>query len=295
MATADMVWEEGNDNNNLASADSIIPQVEETNELSCVPFSVSGDDDFHASHDDTNDAGDDDDDGGEYDPEFVGRSLLLPVSVASRTSTTPDTSTNMAATAASTARSKKVSGGFLMASSDDEDDEEDGERDGGDDGDDGEEDEEGEEGEDGEDGEEGEVREEGGDDNQEQEERDQERQVPIRSTEMHGAQSPGQFLTATGRKRSFSGDLKSPSTPRDDNTDRLALPPVDVVAVLEARIAEDPRGDMDAWVRLIAERRSRHKAEDIRDVYSRFVKVFPQSVGNKPLRRGIRGPGYDDM
>lgn len=55
-------------------------------------------------------------------------------------------------------------------------------------------------------------------------------------------------------------------------------PPQDVVTTLEARIKEDPRGAMDAWLDLMAELRARSNVESIRSVYERFLAVFPQSV-----------------
>lgn len=55
-------------------------------------------------------------------------------------------------------------------------------------------------------------------------------------------------------------------------------PPQDVVNTLEARIKEDPRGAMDAWLDLMAELRARNNVESIRAVYERFLAVFPQSV-----------------
>jgi cleavage stimulation factor subunit 3 len=54
---------------------------------------------------------------------------------------------------------------------------------------------------------------------------------------------------------------------------------LDPVALLEARIKEDPRGDMDAWLNLIADHRRRNKLDEVRSVYNRFVEVFPQAVG----------------
>lgn len=57
-------------------------------------------------------------------------------------------------------------------------------------------------------------------------------------------------------------------------------PPQDVVTTLEARIKEDPRGAMDAWLDLMAELRARNNVESIRSVYERFLAVFPQSVSS---------------
>ena len=54
--------------------------------------------------------------------------------------------------------------------------------------------------------------------------------------------------------------------------------PQDRVGILEDRIAEDPRGDIEAWLSLIEEHRRRHKHDDARAVFERFLKVFPSSV-----------------
>ncbi|PHH78454.1 hypothetical protein CDD82_3043 [Ophiocordyceps australis] len=56
------------------------------------------------------------------------------------------------------------------------------------------------------------------------------------------------------------------------------VPTLDPVALLEARIKQDPRGDMDAWLNLMADHRRRNKLDDLRSVYSRFVEVFPQAA-----------------
>ena len=54
--------------------------------------------------------------------------------------------------------------------------------------------------------------------------------------------------------------------------------PNDVIGILEDRIKEDPRGDMDAWLSLIREHRDRNKQAEARNVYERFFQVFPSSV-----------------
>ncbi|KAI1210062.1 uncharacterized protein F4807DRAFT_423690 [Annulohypoxylon truncatum] len=61
------------------------------------------------------------------------------------------------------------------------------------------------------------------------------------------------------------------------NATRLRLP-ADIVGILEDRIKEDPRGDIEAWLALIDEQKRRHKIEDARAVYERFFKVFPQAA-----------------
>ena len=55
--------------------------------------------------------------------------------------------------------------------------------------------------------------------------------------------------------------------------------PHDRTGILEDRIKQDPRGDLDAWLSLISEHRKRNKLDDARAVYDRFFKVFPQAVG----------------
>ncbi|KAB8071606.1 mRNA 3'-end-processing protein rna14 [Aspergillus leporis] len=54
--------------------------------------------------------------------------------------------------------------------------------------------------------------------------------------------------------------------------------PHDRVGILEDRIQEDPRGDIPAWVELLNEHRSRNRIDSAREVYERFLKVFPFSA-----------------
>ncbi|KAI1421194.1 hypothetical protein F5Y12DRAFT_39188 [Xylaria sp. FL1777] len=54
--------------------------------------------------------------------------------------------------------------------------------------------------------------------------------------------------------------------------------PTDVVGMLEDRIKEDPRGDIEAWFALIEEQKRRHKIEDTRHTYERFLELFPQAA-----------------
>ena len=54
--------------------------------------------------------------------------------------------------------------------------------------------------------------------------------------------------------------------------------PHDKIGILEDRIKEDPRGDLDAWQNLINEHKKRGKLEDARNVYERFLLVFPSAV-----------------
>lgn len=54
--------------------------------------------------------------------------------------------------------------------------------------------------------------------------------------------------------------------------------PHDRIGILEDRIKEDPRGDLDAWLNLIGEHRKRGKLDDARKAYERFFNVFPSCV-----------------
>lgn len=58
---------------------------------------------------------------------------------------------------------------------------------------------------------------------------------------------------------------------------------LDPVTLFEARIKEDPRGDMDAWVNLIAEHRRNNRLDDVRKIYNQFLENFPQSVSLRGL------------
>jgi cleavage stimulation factor subunit 3 len=50
------------------------------------------------------------------------------------------------------------------------------------------------------------------------------------------------------------------------------------VGILEDRIKDDPRGDIDAYLELIDEFKTRNKQEEVRRVYEDYLKVFPFAV-----------------
>lgn len=54
--------------------------------------------------------------------------------------------------------------------------------------------------------------------------------------------------------------------------------PHDRIGILEDRIKEDPRGDIESWLSLIGEHRKRGKLDDARNVYERFFSIFPSAV-----------------
>ncbi|KAI8684487.1 MRNA 3'-end-processing protein RNA14 [Fusarium keratoplasticum] len=53
---------------------------------------------------------------------------------------------------------------------------------------------------------------------------------------------------------------------------------LDPVALLEARVKQDPRGDMDAWLNLIADHRRSSRLDQARTTYNRFLEIFPQAA-----------------
>ncbi|KAL9103325.1 MAG: hypothetical protein Q9163_001631 [Psora crenata] len=85
---------------------------------------------------------------------------------------------------------------------------------------------------------------------------------------------------------SFSETPQAPSTtdtvpsPRDlSNNASSMIPkvrlPHDKVGMLEDKIRDDPRGEVDAWLSLIDEHKKRGKLDDARGVYERFLAAFP--------------------
>jgi cleavage stimulation factor subunit 3 len=69
----------------------------------------------------------------------------------------------------------------------------------------------------------------------------------------------------------------APATPVSASLPQARLPQ-DRVGLLEDRIADDPRGDIEAWLGLIEEHRRRHKHDEAGAVFERFFKVFPSAV-----------------
>ncbi|KAJ5634202.1 RNA-processing protein HAT helix [Penicillium herquei] len=68
-----------------------------------------------------------------------------------------------------------------------------------------------------------------------------------------------------------------PTPVPDESTSRGRLPH-DRVGILQDRVNEDPRGDLAAWLELIAEHRGRNRLDSAREIYERFLKVFPMAA-----------------
>ena len=68
------------------------------------------------------------------------------------------------------------------------------------------------------------------------------------------------------------------TAPHPNSTSDGARLPHDLIGILEDRIAEDERGDLEGWLSLINEHKKRGQIEEIRKVYERFFEVFPHAV-----------------
>lgn len=79
------------------------------------------------------------------------------------------------------------------------------------------------------------------------------------------------------REASLQNSTVPTPVPESPSTAKGRLP-YDRVGILQDRVDEDPRGDIAAWLELIAEHRSRNRLDSAREVYERFLKIFPTAV-----------------
>ncbi|KAE9988890.1 hypothetical protein EG328_005600 [Venturia inaequalis] len=96
----------------------------------------------------------------------------------------------------------------------------------------------------------------------------------------HALSNGAEKVPSTKSLAQTSLPVPSPATKVPvQSTSSVPLPkarlPQDKVGILEDRIADDPRGDVDAWMSLINEHQRRSKFDDARAVYDRFLHVFP--------------------
>ncbi|KAJ8121153.1 hypothetical protein ONZ43_g2328 [Nemania bipapillata] len=75
-----------------------------------------------------------------------------------------------------------------------------------------------------------------------------------------------------------NGTIAAIDHPAISSTNTKLRLPADVVGMLEDRIKEDAKGDIEAWFALIEEQKRRHKIEDTRNTYERFLEIFPQAA-----------------
>jgi cleavage stimulation factor subunit 3 len=104
--------------------------------------------------------------------------------------------------------------------------------------------------------------------------------APVQSPAVPPQGTPVPDLTMSGGSSQLNTVSARPSTVPATPVTNLQKPrlPQDRVGILEDRIAEDPRGDIEAWLSLIEELRRRHKIDEVRTLYERFFKLFPTSV-----------------
>lgn len=99
--------------------------------------------------------------------------------------------------------------------------------------------------------------------------------VPTPSPVNGGLTSDSAFASSSGAR-----------VPSQVSSSASALPktrlPNDIVGQFEDRIAEDPRGDIEAWTGLISHLRNKGKYDEVRAVYGRFFDVFPTAVSGFP-------------
>ncbi|GAW13291.1 hypothetical protein ANO14919_026720 [Xylariales sp. No.14919] len=195
------------------------------------------------------DAADMDEDSAEYDPEYDPESVEITTSAYNPESiiTTPafpageERSTSTASSRP--AKKPKTAGGFIVGSSDDEDEDED------------------------------------------------EAPTPPPNPPTHNntqargfTNSPLQQTTSAQEATTAHTSQASPGTvvptapPVVGGANTKSRLPTDVVGMLEDRIKEDPKGDIEAWFALIEEQKRRHKIEDTRQTYERFLEIFPQAA-----------------
>ena len=104
--------------------------------------------------------------------------------------------------------------------------------------------------------------------------------IPDTGASSHGEYTakPSQTLPAPSITEAIPAAKVVPPTPTTP-APRARLPH-DKIGILEDRIKEDPRGDLEAWLNLIDEHKKRAKFDDARSVYERFLGVFPSAVCN---------------
>ncbi|KAI9845056.1 MAG: mRNA 3'-end-processing protein rna14 [Thelocarpon superellum] len=97
---------------------------------------------------------------------------------------------------------------------------------------------------------------------------------------MSSHEAPAPAITpaaASANVTSTSAASSGAGTPTRAVASKARLPH-DKVGILEDRIKDDPRGDLDAWLSLIDEHRKRNKLDDARATYERFFKLFPSAA-----------------
>lgn len=98
------------------------------------------------------------------------------------------------------------------------------------------------------------------------------------------ASGPVQWASQNASQQNSTAPTPVPDSPSASRGGRL---PHDRVGILQDRVDEDPRGDIPAWLELIAEHRSRNRLDSARETYEKFLKVFPMAVSPVRVSREI--------
>lgn len=101
-----------------------------------------------------------------------------------------------------------------------------------------------------------------------------------RQVQPAGVDGPTQTFTHLPLQQAATSQNVPVSSQVSTRQPNSATSPTDIVGILEDRVNNDPRGDMDAWLALIEETRKRSVIQNSRSVYERFLEIFPQSVSH---------------
>ena len=87
-------------------------------------------------------------------------------------------------------------------------------------------------------------------------------------------------IQADDRTANTTGDLPAVPSTNGQVMNITTKPrlPHDRIGILEDKIKEDEKGNLGAWLELIAELKKRGKNEEVRKAYERFLAVFPMAV-----------------
>ncbi|KAK3485200.1 mRNA 3'-end-processing protein rna-14 [Neurospora hispaniola] len=88
---------------------------------------------------------------------------------------------------------------------------------------------------------------------------------------------PQQVSHQSGATTAAVPTTPSSAAPAVDPTP-VTQPAPDRVAIYEDQIRDDPRGAMNAWLELMKEKRARNDIDGARQVYERFLAIFPQAA-----------------
>lgn len=81
-----------------------------------------------------------------------------------------------------------------------------------------------------------------------------------------------------------SNDAAVPSQTAQSATFAQRLPH-DRVGLLEDRMKDDPKADIDAWISLLSHYKEKDQPDNVRKVYEKFLAVFPTSVSTTKSSR----------